>query len=84
MLATLLAFAFTCGIGATLSLRAADRRPRRRCLSCRQLLVCWNGELFQCRGCGAEYFSAGESGLIPKEAWLSGARERIPSARLVR
>ena len=82
MLFTLLAFAVTCGVGMTLSLRAADRRPRRRCLACRMLLVRWNGKLFRCGGCGAEYFY--REGLVPKQAWLSGARERIPSARLLR
>ena len=41
MMATMLAFAFACAAGMVLSLRAAARRPRRRCPACRQLLLRW-------------------------------------------
>jgi tRNA(Ile2) C34 agmatinyltransferase TiaS len=83
MFATMLAFAVACGAGMVLSLRAAARRPRRRCPACRVLLVVREHDHFRCRACGAEYYEEGGKGLVPKEAWLAGAREPIPAARLV-
>ena len=43
MMATMLAFALACGAGMMLSLRAAARRPRRRCPACRLLQLKWTG-----------------------------------------
>jgi len=83
MMATMLAFAIACGAGMVLSLRAAARRPRRRCPACRALLLRWTGRNYRCVGCSAEFFEEGDKGLVSKEAWEAGAREPIPGARII-
>ena len=80
---TILAFACACGAGMVLSLRAAARRPRRRCPACRALLLRWTGQNYRCLGCNAEFFEEHAKGLVTKEAWEAGAREPIPGARIV-
>ena len=88
MMATMLAFAIACGAGMVLSLRAAARRPRRRCPACRLLQLRYTGGAlatseYRCNACQAEFFEQNGKGLVTKEAWLAGAREPIPGARIV-
>lgn len=80
---TILAFAFACGAGMVLSLRAAAHRPRRRCPACRLLQLKWTDGSYRCNACNAVFFEEDGKGLVTKEAWEAGAREPIPGARIV-